>query len=287
MIYILLSILSSTGIFVIFKRINSLQLDIAPIITINYLVASAIGMVLSPYNPSDVIHENWLPWAFIIGVLFIIFFFIIGISSKIAGIAITTVASKMSVIIPILFSILYFNEVLTSAKSIGILLALAGVFLTVYRKNKKDKNQGIWPILLPLILFVGMGMIDSLIKYTQATYISNDKSAYFTSSLFAVSFFSGLFYTLPKKQYRPQYTKIKIWVWGLVLGFVNYGSIYFLINALNSNFADSSIVFGINNVGIVVLSVLTGILIFKEKITLINSIGILSSIIAIATLSLA
>jgi multidrug transporter EmrE-like cation transporter len=50
---------------------------------------------------------------------------------------------------------------------------------------------------------------------------------------------------------------------------------------------DSSIVFGINNTGIVVLSVLTGYLVFNEKLRMINYLGIMLSIIAILMFSYA
>jgi drug/metabolite transporter (DMT)-like permease len=263
------------------------MLPLANVITVNYLVAYLIGQMIDPNNPITALGEKWIWVAAIIGVLFIIFFFIIGISSKIAGIAITTVASKMSVIIPILFSILFFHENIVALKIIGICLALVGVFLTVYQKNDSKVKQNILNIILPLVLFVGMGLIDSLLKYTQDAYITDEKSAFFTSSLFGISFLTGLIYTFFRKDLMLSYLNKNIYFFGTLLGIVNYGSIYFLIRALNSNIFESSIIFGINNVGIVVLSVLLGILIFKEKISKINIIGILSSILAIATLSFA
>lgn len=286
MIYIVLSILSATGIFAIFKVINNKLLPIANVITVNYLVASIIGLSLNFNNPLNALNEAWLPFALIIGILFIVFFFIISLSSKIVGISITTVASKMSVIIPILFSIFFFNEDIVILKVIGILLALIGVFLTIYKKSKSTSKTNIYHIVLPLILFIGMGLIDSLLKYTQQTFITPEKSAFFSSSLFTISFLSGLIYTFTNKKLILAYLNPKVYIYGVLLGFVNFGSIYFLIGALNSEVFDSSIIFGINNVSIVVFSVLLGIIIFREKITKINIIGILSSIAAIAALSI-
>ena len=285
MIYIFLSILSATGIFVIFKIINNKNLPIANVITVNYLIASIIGQSQGVTNPLKAINEDWFNYAIIIGVLFIVFFFIISYSSKVVGISITTVASKMSVIIPILFSVLFFNEDIQTLKIVGIVLALLGVFLTIYKKSDSELKINIYHIILPLILFVGMGLIDSLLKYTQHTFITPDKNAFFSSSLFIISFVSGLLYTLTSKKLITSYVNPKVYLYGILLGVVNFGSIYFLIAALNTNTFDSSIIFGINNVSIVVFSVLLGILIFKEKITTINFLGIISSVIAIITLS--
>lgn len=286
MIYIILSILSATGIFVIFKIINNKNLPIANIITVNYFIASIIGFFQTLENPLMAVHTKWFTLAVIIGILFIIFFFIISLSSKIVGISVTTIASKMSVLIPILFSILFYSETVGLLKILGILLALIGVFLTIYKKSESSSKQKIIQFLLPLSLFIGMGSIDSLLKYTQDTYITQNISAFFSSTLFAISFISGLIYTLTRKEMIMAYSNPKIYYYGIILGFVNFGSIYFLIGALNSEVFDSSIIFGINNVSIVIASVLLGILLFKEKITKINTIGILSSIIAILTLSI-
>jgi len=80
-------------------------------------------------------------------------------------------------------------------------------------------------------------------------------------------------------------------MWGIALGISNYGSLYFIIRALNhqtnnGNTFDGSIVFGINNLGVIALSVLIGLLFFKEKLLKINWIGIIISFIAIYILSI-
>jgi len=79
---------------------------------------------------------------------------------------------------------------------------------------------------------------------------------------------------------------IKPLIWGIMLGISNFGSIYFLIRTLNhrspqGNIIDSSIVFGVNNTGIVVLSVFTGFIVFREKLKRINWIGVGLALVAI------
>jgi uncharacterized membrane protein len=75
-------------------------------------------------------------------------------------------------------------------------------------------------------------------------------------------------------------------IYGVVLGLVNFGSLYGLIRALDSGVFDSSIIFGINNMGIVLLSVIIAMMIFSEKLTIINKIGVILSLVAIIILSL-
>jgi uncharacterized membrane protein len=79
---------------------------------------------------------------------------------------------------------------------------------------------------------------------------------------------------------------------GALLGGVNFGSIFFLVKTLNfidpeNGAIDSSVVFGINNIGIVALSVILGMLIFQEKLSAVNKTGILICIIATILLAYA
>ena len=72
---------------------------------------------------------------------------------------------------------------------------------------------------------------------------------------------------------------------GMILGFLNFGTTYYLIMAMGV--FQSTVLFPVQNVGIVVLSALAGFIIFKEKLSVINWIGILLSIIAILLIAFA
>ena len=291
MIFLLLSIISSTSLFVIFKYIDKYGIKNFDVIIINYIVASILGYSISDYNPEffPIYSTPWFPYAVTIGVLFVIGFVLIGKSSQKVGIAITTVAAKMSVIIPIAFSLWYDpTDYLTTLKGVGILVAILSVFFTIYRKKTLDfdpKN-----LYLPAILFIGMGIIDSIIKLAQYQYIDNGTSTLFSAVLFSIAAITGLIINVIRKNKFIALLKPRTIFWGTLLGLGNYGSIYFLILALNyrineSETLDGSIVFGINNIGIVSLSVIIGLLVFREKLTFLNWIGVTLSLIAIYILT--
>jgi len=281
--FLILCILSSTGIFFTFKNIGRLGIPSYPVIVINYLVASLLAafLVAGDLRLTEILHADWLILSVLIGVFFILMFFVIAVSTERTGITVTTVASKMSVVIPITFSILIDrNDTLSPVKAAGILLALTGVLFTVWKptelKGKKDA------FFIPVVLFLGMGAVDALVKYSQHNYVPDENSALFTSVLFAFSFLTGLILYLPVRKSFRELGNRKIWFWGIFLGLVNFGSIYFILRALNFKSVsgtgiDSSIVFGINNIGIVTLSVLLGSLLFREKMYRINWLGILLS----------
>jgi len=291
MIFLLLSILSSASLFVIFKIVDTYGIRNFDVIIINYIVATILGFAISNYNLEvfPLYSNPWFPYAIIIGILFVIMFVLIAKSSQTAGIAITTVASKMSVIVPISFSLIYDpTDHITLLKTIGIILALLSVLFTIYRKKgiKVDARY----LYLPAILFIGMGIVDSIIKFAQFKYIDNGASTYFSAVLFAIATITGIVTNLiQKKSFKSLINPRTIFL-GSILGIGNFGSIYFLILALNykinpTETLDGSVVFGINNIGIVSLSVITGLLIFREKLTYINWIGVVLSIVAIYILS--
>ncbi len=285
MVYILLSILFFTGIFLVFKIIGKKDLSVINIIVINYFVAALLGNVQSQVNPIQALHEDWLYMSIIIGLLYFIFFIVIGISTKLVGLSVTTVASKMSVVIPIVFSIIYFNESLSIFKISGIILALTGVILTVYKKPEKNRKVKLSEFLIPLLLFIGMGVTDMLTKIAQDKYLNPNNIALFNSSLFYIAFLISLIYVLGLRK-QKEFFKQSTLFYGIILGTVNYYGVYFFLKALDSKIFDSSVIFGINNVSIVILSVFLGFVIFKEKTNKINIIGIASAITAIVFLSI-
>jgi hypothetical protein len=197
----------------------------------------------------------------------------------------------MSVAMPIVFSILADPaDDFTIMKTVGIMLALLAVFLTIYRKQNLEIDRE--AMFYPVILFLGMGLVDSLVKFSQMKYIGDDELALFSAILFLIAFLTGIIYSFLKKKTIQKLFNRKALAWGFLLGISNFGSIYFIIRALNyvgpaGYTIDSSIVFGVNNTGIVVLSVITGFLVFREKLLRINYVGIILALIAILIFSYA
>jgi drug/metabolite transporter (DMT)-like permease len=291
MLYLLLSILSSTGIFLIFRLIERRGIPNFPVIVINYFAAALLGFSISCRqvgNPGQ-FTPAFYALAAGIGILFILLFFVVARSSQQAGIAVTTIAGKMSVIFPILFSMVYdVNDRLSLLKATGIGITLAGVLLTIYKK--KTQLPGPAYIYLPVILFIGMGVVDSMVKLAQYKYVSDANLSLFTAILFSISALSGGMVSIFQRGRIKSLLSLRNLSWGILLGGVNFGSIFFLVKTLNYRHPvrgpiDSSVVFGINNIGIVALSVLLGMLLFREQLTALNKTGVGICMIAIALLA--
>ena len=284
MIYLLLSILSSSVIFITFKVTERFKTNLIKLITVNYLVASILGFSFNrhPISIQHVLSSEWLPYATIIGFAFVLMFFLIGYSTRLSGVAVTTIAGKLSMVIPILFSILYFSEKTTIFKISGLILATIAVFLTSFRPVDKSKNIKL--IILPMTIFLGSGITDSVVKYAQNFHVPNSMSLLFSAVVFLTALIIALIFILIKPKSISKSISIAELIGGLILGIANFGSLYFFILALNNSKLDSSIVFGMNNICIVLFSILIGSVLFKEKFSKVNFAGVLMAVIAILIL---
>jgi len=280
MIQLIACILSSSLIFVVFRLAKNYQSRLSALITYNYLAATLLGLILfKPFSGVGLeTYGTWIPFAVLNGLLFIGLFFLIGQSSQKAGITVTTLATKLSVVFPVLLSLIYFNEQLNSLRIIGLVLAFVAIGLTLYKKDLKKTNYIF--ILLPVIIFVGSGIVDSIVKFVQTEKISTGQSAVYTTVVFMVAFLCGMIISMFSGKRKVTVHPPTLFL-GTLLGIVNFGSLYFLIEALNKSNIKSSLVFAINNMSIVAFTAILGWLLFKEKLNRINFAGIVLALLSI------
>ncbi|MBL4657032.1 MAG: EamA/RhaT family transporter [Flavobacteriales bacterium] len=282
--YLILSILSSSCIFLIFKQFSRYEIDNFQAIVFNYLTAAIIGFTLSDssFEWSSGESNTWIWVACLTGVLFISMFNVIAVTTQKIGIAVASVAAKVSLIIPVLIAVHLYGDEMPLLKIAGILLALTSVFLTFYSKDG-GKIGRLW--ILPVVLFFGTGLLDTLLKFTQSTLLSEEQFNIFSSILFVVAGVIGLIVVLINMAVRGGKFKMKNVLAGIALGVPNYGSIYFLLKTFEESNMESSVIFPINNMGIVAVSAIAALLIFKERLSPLNWAGIGISILAIGIIS--
>ncbi|WGD34811.1 EamA/RhaT family transporter [Olleya sp. YS] len=285
--YLLLSICASTLIFVIFKTIGKRNVNTLQTIVVNYFTAFTLGVLSydSTVVVSEIISSKWFFGAIGLGILFITIFNVMALTAQRNGLSVASVASKMSVVIPIIFGLFVYNESLGWQKGLGIILALVAVYLaSVKVKSKTFSYKGLW---LPIILFLGSGTIDTSIKYIETTYLADNGIPIFSATIFLIAGCIGVGLLSAKAIQNTYVFDSKSIIAGVVLGIVNYYSIYTLLKALNAEHFESSTIFTVNNVAIVMLSTVIGLLLFKEKLSLKNWIGISIAIISIILVTLA
>jgi len=286
MIWLLIAILFYVGIFVTFKLFAQYNVGNFTAIVVNYLVASLTGLLafggFSQIN--QILNAPWIWTAVAIGVLFVVVFYLFAICSQKLSVTMTAMSSKMSVVIPV-FTLMYlFNEELNPLKIIGLILVIASLYLMMKpdSAHKIDKKY----LFIPILIFVGAGISDTLFGFAKRAFeiASANDSALFVSTIFGISFLLGLLafpFTLKKGQKIASKADL---IGGVVLGVINFLAVYFFTYAQGS--FSASVFFPVFNVGVVALSALTGLVFFKERLTILNYIGLAISMVAIAIINI-
>lgn len=287
MLYLIAIVLLNVLLFSIFKMFPKYGISPLQAIAVNYWVCVLTGtMVLSKgIEPILSFNYSWIYWALFLGSMLIALFNLIAYSTKVEGMTTTTIANKLSLVIPVLFAAWLYQEHFGVGKILGILIAFPAVYLTVKKKQEvagKVKNL-FWPVLL----FIGSGILDTLMKYVQTYYLNTTADqAIFTIQSFAVAAMLGTAVLVIRIILKKEQIHWKSIVAGVVLGIPNYFSIYYLIRLFHVDFMESSAVIPVNNVSILLCTTLVAFLFFKEQITRLRLVGIILSIISILLIAI-
>lgn len=278
MFYLTISILLSTLIIITFRIFNNFKISIVQAITVNYLVACVFGYASESgsFNLATLPQQPWFYFAILMGLSLIVAFNLFALSAQKAGVAITAISSRMSVAIPVTLGFILFNDSSGIIKISGILTGLVAFYLT----SKKDKSIKVNKsfIFLPLLLFLAVGANDSLMKVAEHFYLTDDFVAFLATSFGFALIFGLIVFAFRTYKERNKLEGKNI-VAGIILGLLNWYSTLFVLQGLDV--FEVSLFMPVYNIGVVALASLSGFVIFKEKLTKTNWIGITLAIIAI------
>ncbi len=291
MIYLIASIILSSYLTLAFKMLQRLNINVFQTIVFNYIACVITGSIVNGAFPinNENIHTPWFKWAVIMGFMFISIFNVVGLTTQKLGVAVASVANKLSLVIPFIFSLYLYNESATISKYLGIAVAIAAVVLTCYPSGKSSNQAHNKKLLflLPIVLFISSGLLDTLIVYVQNHFFIEAGSNFnnFLISAFSVAGTVGICILLYQYFIKKQPFNIKPVIAGICIGIPNYFSIMFMGKMIAAYQGKSSTIIPVNNMGIVLFSAIVAWLLFKEKLTAINWAGIILSIAAIALIA--
>jgi len=286
MIDLALSIVFSSLIFVIFKLYKRFQIRTVYAIIINYITACVVGIWLyeGGIKFDEITAKSWFAGSLMLGALFILIFNLMARTSQQLGVSVASVATKMSLVIPVILGVWLYGETLGTIKVIGIFLALAAVYFASVKSTKLEMRSSNW--YLPLLVFLGSGIIDSSIKFLQEYHVSSGEFPIFSSSVFASAAIAGVLFITARSFKARIDLRLRDVLGGVALGVPNFFSIYFLLRALQSPLLNSASIFTINNVAIVMLSTLLGIILFREQLSSKNWVGVALAVVSIVLVAI-
>ncbi len=286
MIWLLISIFTNTLLLLILKGFERVGVSTLQGVVFNYITAGTLGLLLSEHNlpVAELVQQPWAWVPPVLGSIFITVFLLVAYTAQKMGVSVATVANKMSVVIPVVAAVLLYNDSLTLPKITGIVLALIAVVL-----SSKQQSSGaaggtkLW--LLPVVVFLGSGIIDTLINYAQKQLVPPAQMLQFSASCFYVAFILGGIVLAVKLIRGSEKFSLRSLAGGIVLGIPNLFSIWCIMRALDTGVLDSSTMYPVNNMGVVALSAIGAWLLFREKLNVLNRIGLVLAVVAIAVMT--
>ena len=112
MIYIAISIILFNVLVVFFKLFEKYNIDNLQALISNYFISALLSLLLLSENDNiqSSIESEWFIHAIILGTLFISIFNIYALGIQKIGIATSSVINKMSFVVPVVFSIIFYEN---------------------------------------------------------------------------------------------------------------------------------------------------------------------------------
>jgi drug/metabolite transporter (DMT)-like permease len=281
MLYLFLAIIAASTYSILFKLFACREIDSLQAIAFNYLTATILGVVMSLAISTEGLVLGGVEWGLsvFLGAMFMIAFVLMARSTKKVGVSVTTVSARVALVIPVVCSYLLLpNQMEPRWWAIAIiLLALVMVIWQPKKEVKGEKREGLNGIFLPVSVFLLFGANNFCLKWAQSRMTAAGAAEQLSAAIFLfAALMGGLYYLLSVKVRRFSWQAL---VGGVALGVANFFTTYFMILGLAQ--LPSGIFFPIYHVGIVALVATMGVVIFGERLTKIQIVGLVVAAVGI------
>ena len=204
----------------------------------------------------------------------------------------TSVIISFSTLISALSGVLFFDESLGWAQIVGIVLMLVS-FILAAKSDSGEKKANVKWLFLCLIAFAATGGIGVMQKVHQSSVYRNELNAFLIIAFVSSAVFCAIFALLLKRREglstneKEKRNKSRMLIWLLIGIMVINGACVAVNNKFNlylSGVMDSAIFFPIVNGGGLVLTTLAAVLLFKERLSVKQWIGVAFGIISVVFL---
>ena len=284
MIEIIITISTFSSMVMLFKYFEKINVNNLQAISANYFTAGILSIIFLPntFEFDKINYSNttiFFVLAFIVGLLFVLTFNLYAHGAQKIGVTPSTIANKMSMIIPIIIGIILLNEEVTFNKILGISFAFVAIFLSSIgdRKYSLNKNH----LIIIVLLFIGQGLADGILNWAQEFILNGSNMNLFFAVTFLAAGFSGLLFLFFKLSSQKVKIEPKSIIWGIVLGIPNYLTLLYFVKSLKSELFSSSEIFPIINIGVIIFCTILSIILFRERVSIYNWLGVILGVFSI------
>lgn len=273
MLYFALALIFSIGILLLFRLFKVYNVNTVSAIVVSYFISTVLSFSFSGGDKELNLGQSSI-LAIILGISFFIGFVFMSLSTQKSGISITSVASNLSVIIPVIVAAIFYREKIIGLHLAGVITAIPAIILIFTPRTKQKFNLSL--IIYPLAIFITSGFNNSLLRQAQRQGAMSNPM-FFLGIIFGIAMFIAIFYAIVYK--KEKLNKTKDWIFGSLLGVANFASTFFFLRCLDV--FSSALFFPIYNISFIAISSFVGIIFFKEKLSRINIIGLFVAGIAV------
>ncbi|MDR0235854.1 DMT family transporter [Acinetobacter sp.] len=274
--------LCSVLVSMLLKFTKQKGFDTLQMIAWNYAIASLLSYLWFKPDLAHISISN-TPWWLIValGIVLPSIFFCLSKSLQSAGILRTEIAQRLSVVLSLLAAYFLFQEQFNLLKIVGIGLGIFAVLCIVLsQSDSAHQSFNKKGMLYLLSVWGGYALVDILLKYTTSLGLQFPVTL---TLMFICSFVLSIGYLLLQK---AQW-KIQNLCAGLVLGVLNFANIALYVKAHLLLKDSPAVVFAGMNILVVLMGVMAGLIIFREKLKVVTALGLVLGLLGVICLALA
>lgn len=279
MLSLCLGILSSALVSVIMRLSGSRVKNNLGMLTMNYIVCSVLAALFCDVQQTLTFHNPGLTTALSLGgvngVLYLAGFILMQINIPRNGVVLSSIFQKLGLLVPIVISVCFYGELPSFLQGAGFLLAVAAIILMNYRKDggNADFKLGLLGMLL------ACGMAEAMSKVFKEAGIPQLEPQFLLFTF--ASAMVLCFLCMIAKHQRIGLAEL---LFGTMIAIPNFFSSKFLLGALET--IPAVIVFPVFSVGTILVVTMTGVLLFRERITKQQWIAISMILVALVLLNI-
>ncbi len=273
--------LCSVAVSILLKICKEKGFNTFQMIAWNYAAASILCFLWFKPDLQHISMQH-TPWwlILILGILLPSIFLCLAKSLQTAGILKTEIAQRLSVVLSLMAAYFVFQEQFNQLKVIGIVLGLSSVLcILLSHRADAERTEGPYAILYLTGVWVGYALIDVLLKYTTGLGLQFSVAL---NLVFIYAFALSILYTTVRHKSIGAGRDILA---GLGLGVLNFANIALYVKAHMLLKDTPAVVFAGMNILVVMFGVLSGLVIFKEKLKIWSGLGLCLGIVSVLCLA--
>jgi len=287
MLYLILSVVFSVLLLVNFRAHARFQVDTRIAILLNYPVCFLTAYLHQPSAlPLQWPASTDTALMIAMGIGFVITFLLSGFSTQKNGMAPTSLANNISLVIPVLINlfILKTGGDITASVLAGLVFSFAAIY---FCSPKVDASSETKPVVgLLIAVFVAYGLTNTLFSYLNSTLTAQVGGTLPFIMMLLIGSMAGSALVLVWKSVNGTLNWNRNSVLAAIpLGLPNFFSFYFLLKALDAYQNNAAVVLTMYNLSVILLSAISAYVIFKEQLSKRQWLGLALGSVGIALLN--